>query len=213
VKLGKLGKKLKREAIANPKKAAVLGLVTLVALYFWVPLVLGWTKNDSPAAPPDAVAATSAETAAMPGAMPTSEPNVARPSWQQVAEWMRNDPRTKPAPPLQLARDPFESAKSAAETVETEAAVETAAAPALTPEAVGLVLTGTIIGPNSRLAQIGGKPYSVGQMIEASKDKALGAAAFKLIEVQPRRAVLQLGTQRFELTMPQPGDSEKIEIK
>jgi hypothetical protein len=125
---------------------------------------------------------------------------------------MRQDPRAKSAPPLELARDPFESAVPESQAAEAKVA-EAEKAPSLSPEDLGLVLTGTIIGPNSRIAQIGGKPYAVGQMVDVPKEKAAVPTAFKLIEVGPRRAVLQLGQQRFELTIPKPGDSEKIEIR
>ena len=42
VKLDKLTKQLRRDIAANPKKAAALGLMVLVALYFWGPLVWSW---------------------------------------------------------------------------------------------------------------------------------------------------------------------------
>ena len=42
VKIGNIAKQLRREATANPKKASVLGLLAVVALWFWAPLVWGW---------------------------------------------------------------------------------------------------------------------------------------------------------------------------
>jgi hypothetical protein len=39
VKLDKLVKQLRRDATANPKKTALLGVMALVALYFWGPLL------------------------------------------------------------------------------------------------------------------------------------------------------------------------------
>ena len=40
--LERFAKRLRREVIANPKKAAILGIMLLVAIYFWTPLVMGW---------------------------------------------------------------------------------------------------------------------------------------------------------------------------
>ena len=42
MKLDKLAKRLGRDLAANPKKAAALGVMALVALYFRAPLVWGW---------------------------------------------------------------------------------------------------------------------------------------------------------------------------
>ncbi|MBW8884592.1 MAG: hypothetical protein JF612_07410, partial [Planctomycetia bacterium] len=42
VNLEKLAKQLRRDTAANPKKAAALGLMILVALYFWGPLAWKW---------------------------------------------------------------------------------------------------------------------------------------------------------------------------
>src|SRR6266576_3193818 len=42
VNLEKLAKQLRRDLAANPKKAAALGLMVLVALYFWGPLAWKW---------------------------------------------------------------------------------------------------------------------------------------------------------------------------
>ena len=214
--LGKLGNKLRREIAANPKKAAFLGLATLVAVYFWMPLVLGWIgKRDQ------AMATATAKTDAMPitaamGAAPTGEtaaketvPN--RPSWPQVVQWMHNDPRTMTAPLLTKMRDPFEP--STIEAADTKAQEQSKLkSPAITPTAAGLVLTSTIIGPQRRVAQIDGKTYTVGQTIEVAQEKAALGVEFKLIEVHSRRAVLEADGQRFELMIPEPGKSNKIEF-
>lgn len=115
------------------------------------------------------------------------------------------------APPLAQSRDPF-----ASPTVETPAPLAAekpeVAPPAVTPAAAGLVLTSTIIGPQRRVVQISGKMYSVGQTIDTAKEKEGACVTFKLVEVHPRRAVLQNGDERYELTIPEPGASQKIEV-
>jgi len=117
------------------------------------------------------------------------------------------------APPLTITRDPFEPPRT--EVAESKAEVEDKSRPkppTITPSAAGLVLTSTIIGPQRRIAQISGKTYVVGQAIEAVKDKETLGVAFKLVEVHPRRAILEADGQRFELTIPEPDKSSKIEF-
>ena len=218
--LAKTGRQLRREASANPKKAAFLGLAVLAAAYFWTPLVWGWIgKNDKNA--PGAVApsgATPVAAALVPAAMPDAKatPKDAGPDrlpWPQIVQQMHDDPRMMTAPPLTITRDPFEPPRT--EVAESKAEVEDKSRPkppTITPSAAGLVLTSTIIGPQRRIAQISGKTYVVGQAIEAVKDKETLGVAFKLVEVHPRRAILEADGQRFELTIPEPDKSSKIEF-
>ena len=92
MRLDKLGKKLRREIAASPKKAALLGLITVAALYFWAPLVLGWLGKDkaTPSAEPTPAAAAepSATQPAPPTAVADAPPSL--PSWEQVVQWMRD---------------------------------------------------------------------------------------------------------------------------
>jgi hypothetical protein len=218
VSLGNLGRRLRREAAANPKKAVILGVAALVAVYFWMPLVWKWIgKGDSIAmAAPVQPSTTGMVVTELSVAAPTPQPAAKqtaseRPSWQQLDRWMHDDQRTMTAPPLPNTRDPFQPPK--VEVVEATKAVERLK-PRLTAStlsASGLALTSTIIGPQRRVAQINGKTYAVGQIIEVAKDKE-AAMAFKLIEVAPRRAVLEAEGQRFELSIPEPTRSSKIEL-
>jgi hypothetical protein len=214
VSLGRIGKKLRREAAANPKKVVLLGVVAIVALYFWAPLVRGWIVTDK-AAGPTAIDAMPATIVAQPtNSVPESQPAgnkipSVQPSWQQVAQWMSKDPRTMIAPVMTQARDPFEAPRP--EVAETNVEEKVEAKPPVTPAAAGLVLTSTIIGPQRRIVQINGKTYAVGQSIEVAKEKESLRATFKLLEVHPRRAVLESEGKRFELTIPEPDKSGKIE--
>jgi len=204
---------LRREATANPKKAAILGLMALVAIYFWAPLVLKWTakekavaKVDTPAASTGAVPIAALPTAE---AAPTEAPRPKCPPWQQVVQWIQSDSRTASAPPLSNTRDPFQKPKTAA--AETKVAEEgRPKPPVLTPAGVGLVLTGTIIGPQRRIARISGKSYNEGQTIEVIKDKL--RVTFTLLEVHDRRAVLESQGERFDLVIPEPSKSSKMEL-
>jgi hypothetical protein len=213
VKLGKLGKQLRREAGANPKKAAFLGIAALVAVYFWAPLMWKWIGKSNPEPPAVAgVVADTAPAAATPAADVSAKATAPdRASWKQLIQWMHNDPRTMTALPLTNIRDPFESPAIAM----AEPAIldpSRPKPPSITPTAAGLVLTSTIIGPQRRIAQINGKIYVVGQMIDAVNEKEGVGAAFRLVEVDPRRAVLESGGQRFDLSIPEPGKSSKIQL-
>jgi hypothetical protein len=221
VKLHKLGKKLRREIAASPKKAALLGLITVVALYFWAPLVWKWMGKDKMAAGPEPAAATAGALPAAQPALPTAlSPSLpaaaasdapALPSWEQVVQWMHDDSRTKTAARPAQMRDPFDSPKTALAKAKPAEKAEPRP-PAISPSAAGLVLSGTIIGPRRRVAQISGRTYTLGQTIAVAKEKESATATFKLTEVQARRAVLQSGGEKFELTMPEPGKSGKIEL-
>lgn len=226
VSLARLGKKLQREAAANPKKAVFLGLATVVAVYFWIPLVKGWigpnTGNTTTSAT-QTVAATATPAPATPSAASQDASGLkpdgaaAGPSWQKIAEWMHNDPRTMTAPPLNLQRDPFEATSAAMATAARQAEASKPKRPTVTPTEAGLVLTSTIIGPQRRVAQISGRVYRVGQIVSVGEEKQSGEretenVAFKLVEVHPRRAVLESDGQRFELTIPEPIRSKKMEL-
>ncbi len=224
--LGKLGKKIKREASASPKKAAFLGLATLVAVYFWMPLVWGWiakgnknmasaTANSSatPTTPAMSVAASPIAPAATPDASVKKEPKKPLP-WQQTAQWIDQDPRTKPAARLPILRDPFSTPVAVQQAESKPKEKAKLKLPTISPEAAGLVLTGTIVGPQRCIAQISGKPYAVGQTIQplSTKQKDVPNISFQLVEVTQRHAVLEADGQRYQLSIPEPGKSGKMEL-
>ncbi len=113
---------------------------------------------------------------------------------------------------LSTTRDPFEA--PTVKSVEAKLIEPAPKVPTITPTAAGLVLTSTIIGPGRRIAQINGKTYSVGQtvVVKNEKEKQTPEARFRVLEVDPRRAVLESDGQRFELSIPEPSQSAKIEI-
>jgi hypothetical protein len=212
VSLAGLGKRLRREAVASPKKAVFLGVAALVALYFWMPLFKGWfVKSDQVAAMPASATAESLATPAAIASIAKSQTGALQPSWLQINEWMHSDPRTMAAPPLKMTRNPFES--PAVETARHEAIEQPKPKPpAVTPTAAGLTLTGTIIGPHRSVAQINGRAYAVGQNIAPAKAAGSPDVVFRLIDVQTRRAVLESQGEKFELTIPEPGKSPKIDL-
>lgn len=215
---------------ASPGKAAVLALLLAVAMYYWAPLAWKWlgprdsaedmlAKAAEPsgfapaAAGPGAVAGTAQASAgtgmADQGAAP-SHP------WQQIVQWMEQDPRMRPAEELVGRRDPFQAVAAAAadeEDQEKEQSSEAKAAAALaamTPDQLGAELTSTLIGPQRRLALVNGRPYRQGRTIVLSKDGQ--RAEFHLSEVHARRIVLERDGVRYELTIPQSDPAGRLEV-
>ncbi|HVX61683.1 MAG TPA: hypothetical protein VHC19_13805 [Pirellulales bacterium] len=203
-------KKLRREATANPKKAAVLGLLLLVAGYFWAPLIRQWTTSSetaaavAPASPPATTAAPAASTAA--GALTSAADSApvessAKPKfhWRDLAGAIDRDPRMRPAPSANAAsqREPFAFPAAPAEPpmAEPEAVVETE----VTPRQLGLILSGTIVGDGRSTAVINGKVYGAGREL-----KAAGGVVFVVRQIEPWGIVLERGGRQFELALPRP---------
>ncbi len=97
--------------MGNPKKAAILGLLCVVALWFWSPLVWGWVapKSRPEAGTPASKVAAVQHHVTLPsatgGPVNERESTTTHPNWQQIAEWMERDPQTRP---VALARVGFE---------------------------------------------------------------------------------------------------------
>jgi hypothetical protein len=215
VRLKRIAKQLKREATAHPTKAALLGLLAVVALWFWAPLVWGWIAEDDqtigavvtePAA--ESPAAPSPPTSA--GARTTSKQSDApQHPWQQLVQWMDSDPRTSAAQAVPEIRDPFVGCKT--EVAERLPEEETEKVQVeVTPQSLGMTLSSTIVGPRRRVALINGKTYRQGQTVTATRDGQ--EYVFTLTEVHPRRIVLRYQAKQFELIIPSPAGSAQIEL-
>jgi hypothetical protein len=207
--MNKLARRLRREAMANPKKALILAGLSLVALYFWGPLVWGWARSGHTSAnvaagkakPPELAPDGASGGAAKPGESPVELiPSYA---WTQLDEWMSQDPLRSPVDTLSGRRNPFApllvvADTAASEQPEPEPDVEVAKA---TPETLGLTLNGTLVGPRRRVALIGGKAYREGQTVRVDRDGR--SIELKLVEVHARRIVLEWQGSSFELAIPE----------
>lgn len=236
--LERLIRQLGKEARRSPKKAALLGVLCLVAAWFWGPLLWHWVVPKqtleeasvtqggvasgvlaAPGAagqvvPSPVVAAappgpaSSAFAKAAAGAQPAAQPD-----WRKLAEWKRADRLAQPAELPPGVRDPFVSLvpSEPEATLEAEAMPEpepAVAQAAADPASLGLVLTSTIVGPTRRAARINNKTYQPGQTIAVSKDGRL--FEFVLAEVHPRHVVLTDQSARYELSLPKPDLSDAI---
>jgi hypothetical protein len=199
VSLQKIGRQLRREFKTNPKKAVALGVLFLVAAYFWAPLLMK-SKGPETATKPATTTAQTAPTAGAVAETPTKT-TTSQYRWQDLDREMNRDPRmnrTLDDLVERLGRNPFAAQAVAVAVVETkpEAVVEEPRTPAIvTPADAGLSLSGTVLG-NRRTALISGKVYEEGREVE-SKD----GLVFRVKVIQSRRIVLERAGQQFELVM------------
>lgn len=219
--LQKLGKKLKREAANSPGKAAVLGLVCLVAIYFWAPLLYRWTvkSGDTPSPSPDVSAAQPSMIAvAVPGTRETGATTSGLPSldtpqpaadWQTTLQRIETDPDMQPAA-FEREVEPFAGPPAEAKLQVADLDISPApVAEKVTPSSLGITLVGTLIGPERRAARIGGKTVLVGQAIEVVKGTE--RYQFTLTDVQRDRVVLMREGERFELNVKPALPAGRIE--
>jgi hypothetical protein len=195
--------RLKREAKKSPKKALLLTLLFLTAMYFWAPLLKGWFGKEStpevaatPAAPQTALAPGS--TAAAPGA---AEAKKTYP-WSVLASAIDGDPQMAASDAAFAAHDPFEVVEKVKVVVDQPlpvAVVEAEPALPLTPSEAGLALSSTLVGSRKRMAIINGKAYSIGDRVTAGSEGS--DVVFVLAEVHPRRAVLARDGERYEIKL------------
>jgi len=219
--VNKLLRQLRREATRNPKKAGILGLLALVAVWFWAPLVMDWVRPEGPKA---AAASKSdrtqpADSTPSGAAAPekSQQPDDQRPTldWQEVVRLTGEDPMSQPARALPASRDPFVTPKSqlppplpvVAEDEEPKKQPETVA-PDATPQELGLSLSSTIVGPRGGLAMINGKAYKPNDTVVVRPDSE--SVEFKLTEVHPRRVVLVRNGKSYSLEIPRPNGTGQV---
>lgn len=219
VQTNKWIKQLRREAAANPKKAAVLGILLVVALVYWAPLVRGWVVGNALAQkvvtekPPSAVGIVSP---GVPGATSPAKPSqekTATYTWEEWDKWIQQDPRTNPAKDLLGQRDPFHPIQQPVVQKEIKEVKKTRVEPVrvkLTPASLGLQLSSTMVGPSPRLAVVNGKVYREGESIVVSKDGH--KVTLTLAEVHARKVVLSSQGERFELSLPERKRSGRLEV-
>ena len=220
--MDKLVKHLRREAAANPKKAAILGLLLLVAVWFWVPLVWGWIRPGSTgeeqasSAVESPVSAGKSETPSSPSTAPDVRRGISH-TWKQVREWIESDTRMIGGASLPERRHPFDPVAPPLEEKSTSEAAspgelspEQLATVQLDPEKLGLVLSSTIVGASGGAALINGRSYQLGNTVEA--DYHGQPIAFTLVEIHDDKVILSRGKQTYEIRLPERGSSGRMEV-
>lgn len=216
----KLAKQLKKELTRNTKKTVALGLVTLVALWFWAPLVIKWFGGNSNKKPkavaaavetPVAVSADPATEATAPKALPTI-------AWNLLIDHIAKDELMATATLPASARDPFaltameqqEVAASTPAAVPDASGVVTATVRVdATPGELGLKLEATLVTGRSRRSVISGKTYREGDVVRIASvaNPAAGTSAtteaieFVVKSVEQARVVLVRNDKEYPLVL------------
>jgi hypothetical protein len=225
VNTAKLAKTLKKELTRNPKKTAALGLATLVALWFWAPLMWKYFAGSPKKSVAKAEAVQNSPPANAPVATPAPTDKQAEKAakiiiaWDKLIEKLEQDEQMRTAALPPNSRDPFVVTKVEQQVVASVPSdVGTALAPAaeptdLTPRAAGLVLEGTLISSHGKRAMISGKLYREGEAVRLPKGAAPATPAaeaapkedkttqFRVETIAPRRVVLVRDDKRYELAL------------
>jgi hypothetical protein len=176
VNLGKFYKRFRRDLAANPKKAALLGIMVLVAAYFWAPLVLGVLParkgSAAAAAPPDVILADNPL-----GAAQAAQNSKNAFHWERAQQSIAADATMASATFDRTWRDPFAAFDSPAPPPEEPepipspadiaASAAADAAKAIAPGEAGLVLQGVLVGRLASAATISGEVYREGDVVPA----------------------------------------------
>jgi hypothetical protein len=203
-------RRLEREVRGNPTKAAGLGVLLLIAGYFWAPLIAQLFGSGGPATPAPANVAAApqppAQAIIVPSLQKAAGGEVLAYDWQRYAKLIDDDSRMDGSAPLPEGSDPFREDQPiveaetslAAEAVEESEPEE---AP-ITPAEAGLVLGTTLVSTNKKVAEINGRSYGINDQVKTAKGDL--DANFRVLEIYPRRVVLERLGKRFELKIPRP---------
>jgi hypothetical protein len=206
VKLDKLVRQLRRDIVASPKKAAALGLMVLVALYFWAPMAWGWIASGVGGA--TRAAADSDVILDDDPVDPAAQAKKARHvfQWEKVRKLTAADPRMTPALFDSSWNNPFRAVEPKVGAGQGGAGGHPAqpTVPVGTdPAQAGLTLTSVAIGARRRSATISGDSYMEGEIVKVGdKDGETGAAIeFRLVRVGFSEVELARDGQIYKLKL------------
>ncbi len=212
MKLDKLVKQISRDAKANPKKAALLGVMALVALYFWAPLM---AKFCLPKSGKHGVKTTNA------GLILTDDPvepaekakstTAAKFHWAKVKDLIEHDPRMTPAAYDEAWSDPFAVAivhtpEAEEMSVSAPEHVPLAEPSPVTPEDAGLVASNILISPRRKTVMINGDTYRENEIVSAAlKDNPSTVFEFRVIQIDRQRITLEREGKTYVLELSKSG--------
>jgi hypothetical protein len=234
---------LVKEAKASPVKAGALGLLCVVALWFWGPLVLKWLRPEEEGVDPAAVAVASPTPGAAATPAAANSPAAAVLDWRALQKLRASDPRVQALRLAEGMRDPFwkETTGVAAGADEVtnkpreegdEASPMVVELNPVPPEEAGLVLQGTLVSTRRKLATINGRTYEVGMVIVGgAANKASGGEEqpvesatnvdakqeleYRVMEITPSSVVLEHRGMQFSLALKKPAasDDQRMQIE
>lgn len=218
----KLYATLLKEVKASPVKSGALGLLCVVAIWFWGPLVMKWIRPEEELPPEKspAGAPAAAPVAAAPAA-PLGVASAPVLDWRSVQKVRATDPRVRALRLTETSRDPFrrEMPAVAATPAETETPLATEAVEKgpVSPQEAGLVLQGTLVSLRRSMATINGKNFERGTTVIAARDgaaKGTDELEYKIVEIAPASVILDQKGTRFTLALKKAAvaESERMQI-
>ena len=221
VTLEKLSNQLRRDVVANPKKAAALGLMVLVALYCWGPLVWKWATASANKASRAATMASLILTDDPAEATAHTKPRgSAKFRWEKVRQQIQEDQHMQSAAFDPTWVDPFVRnavARPAEAPSEPTPERETASAE-VTPQQLAdlnIVLNGIFIGTKSRVATINGEPCYEGETVKigGGQDNSSASMQVRVARIQRQSVLLELNGQFISLELGSPKLARGDEIE
>lgn len=190
-----LSHQLTREVKRNPAKAAVLGGLLVVAVWFWFPLIKGWIGiSESASSESESIVVaqpTQTDSTAASNAATSSKMN-----WRTIARRISEDPAMQSGMLRSITFDPFYPEQP----VETQLTAidtppEAAPIPDVSPETAGLSITSVIVGGRVPIARINNQNYHVGDQVVAPE----GELHYTVVAVKHWGVLLQGTNQTYEL--------------
>jgi len=213
VKLDKLAKQLRRDLAANPKKAAALGLMALVALYFWAPLAWRWISPQGGKKSAQPLALILTDDPEQPSQSAKRRGSQFR--WEKVRQLIAQDARMAAAALERSWTDPFAPQAPPATTAAPAGigASPTAAVSEFTPDQAGFVLSGVLVGGKRRMATINGETYGEGSTIKIAKEGLFAAVEFRLARITHKGIELERNGKTYALLLAEPELAHGDQIK
>lgn len=218
MKLDNLAKKLSRDLAANPKKAALLGLMVAVALYFWFPLLKDWIGSGAGTKTAEAANVILTDDPVEPGDAGRKPKETLK--WEKVRQCVDSDPWMASAALDAQWHDPFALPERAAEspmdaggaTAEATAAAVQSSEVEVDPADAGLSVASVVVGPRMRAVTIGGEVYRENDVIVASAADG-ETLEFRIVSIAPTEVQFQRNGKvyRLELSRPQLAKGDRIQ--
>lgn len=213
MKLDKLFKQLKRDAAKSPQKAGALGLMILVALYFWAPLVMkNFKGKPKPGTATAAGPVILRDDLILVKAAAHPSTNVAH--WDRVRHVLVQDRLM-----LAVAHDPSwqnpfgnlqlpEKTSVSNKPVEDKEPKPLPAAPQVNPEVAkqqlsGVSVTSILMSKRGHAAVISGKVYRVGDLLDVDGPGG-DAAEVRIVAIDDNGVDLDLEGKPLRLDRAKP---------
>lgn len=209
--LSSFSQQLVRDLKASAAKTAVLGLLLLVGLFFWVPPLLKAFSSSTPTTPRPAAetgrAASGSTSATTSGSPNSAEPVKNSHNSKTLFKLIHEQPLLQPASVEEMPLNPFAPVDDllplpvliAEDAIaDPQQPVKVGAKPI--EKLDGLVLKSTLVGPNRRVAIINSQLFREGQTVPWN-DKQL-----RLESVNRKSVTLTDGSQSWQLTLKDSND-------